>query len=59
MGGGNYVVSYVQACAGGALPLSECGPAWQMGVIAVLLVASVMALIVLRLRGHATTPTAG
>ena len=49
----NFVVTYVQQCTGGKLALTECGPVWQMGVIAVLLVAAVAFLIGLRLHGHA------
>jgi hypothetical protein len=46
----NFVVSYARACGSGSLPFSECGPVWQLGIIAVLLVAAIAFLIVLRLQ---------
>jgi hypothetical protein len=46
----NFILAYAQSCAGGKLPLSDCGPAWQLLVIAVLLVLAVSTLAVLRLR---------
>jgi hypothetical protein len=46
---------YVQDCANGALPVSECGPVWQLGLIALLLVCAVVALVVLRLSATAST----
>jgi len=46
----DFIVVYAQSCAGGRLPLSDCGPAWQLLVIAVLLVLAVSTLVVLRLR---------
>ncbi len=49
----SFVISYVQACASGKLALGECGPMWQMLVIAVLLVLAVGTLLVLRLRSGA------
>jgi hypothetical protein len=47
---GNQVIleTYVRACANGKLPLSECGPVWQLGIIAALLACAVLALVVLR-----------
>jgi hypothetical protein len=53
MSTGNFVVNYVQACASGRLAMTECGPIWQMGVIAALLVLAVAALLFLRLRAGA------
>jgi len=44
------VWNYVNSCASGALRLHECGPVWQMGAIAVLLCAAIVALIVVRAR---------
>ena len=38
----------MQSCAGGKLSLSDCGPAWQMLVIVVLLVLAVSTLVALR-----------
>ena len=48
MFGQGFVASYVQACTGGQLPLSECGPVWQLGIIAALLVLAVLTLVALR-----------
>jgi len=42
----------VDACASGRLRVSDCGPVWQMGVIAVLLVIMVATLVVLRLHAR-------
>lgn len=50
MGDQGLVLAYVQACAGGTLGASECGPIWQLGVIAALLVAAILTLAVLQLR---------
>jgi hypothetical protein len=44
------VLAYVQSCANGALGMAECGPIWQLGVIAGLLVIALIALAVLQLR---------
>jgi len=52
MGSENFVLAYVQACTGGKLSLSDCGPIWQLGVIAALLVAAILFLILLRVRPH-------
>lgn len=53
MGGQNFILAYLQACTGGKLALSECGPIWQFGVIAVLLVSTISVFIVLRIRAYA------
>lgn len=53
MSGENFVVAYMQACTGGKLPFSECGPMWQLLVIGVFLVVAVAALLILRLRPRA------
>jgi maltodextrin utilization protein YvdJ len=50
MGTQNFIVSYIQACTGGKLPFSECGPIWQMFVILAFLVAAIAVLLVLRMR---------
>jgi hypothetical protein len=52
MGNLNFILNYVNACTSGKLALSECGPAWQIGTIAVLLVSAVTVLIVLRMRAQ-------
>lgn len=49
----NFIVSYIQACTGGKLPFSECGPVWQLFVITAFLVAAVAVLLVLRMRPRA------
>jgi hypothetical protein len=50
MGTQNFIVGYIQACTSGRLPFSECGPIWQLFVIAAFLVAAVATLLVLRMR---------
>ena len=45
-----FVMGYLQACTGGQLPMSECGPVWQLGIIAALLISAIAVLTVLRLR---------
>ena len=52
MGSQDFILTYVQACTTGKLALSECGPVWQFGVIAVLLASAITVLIVLRLRAY-------
>lgn len=44
----NFIVSYIQYCSSGGLTRSECGPMWQMMVIAAVLVLAIITLIVLR-----------
>ncbi len=46
----NFIFGYIEACARGSLRLADCGPVWQMGVIAVLLVLAIAVLAMLRLR---------
>jgi H+/Cl- antiporter ClcA len=53
MGAQNFIVNYIQACTGGKLPFSECGPIWQMFVILAFLVAAIAVLLVLRMRPRA------
>lgn len=53
MGSQNFILTYAQACSSGKLALSECGPVWQFGVIAVLLMSAITILIVLRMRAYA------
>ena len=53
MGSQDFIVTYVRACASGKLVLSECGPVWQFGVIAVLLAFAITVLIVFRIRAYA------
>jgi len=49
----DFILNYVQGCASGKLSLSECGPIWQMALIAAFLVLAVAALLLLRLRAGA------
>jgi hypothetical protein len=53
MSGANFILNYVQACASGKLSMAECGPIWQMAVIAVFLLLALAVLLVLRLRAGA------
>lgn len=46
------VLGYVNACTGGMLPPSDCGPVWQLGIIAGLLVVAVLSLAALRAHAH-------
>jgi hypothetical protein len=49
MGSGNFILSYVHACAAGKLALADCGPVWQLGIIAAILTAAIMSLAILRM----------
>jgi hypothetical protein len=53
MGSQQFIIGYVEACANGRLPLSECGPVWQLGVIGLFLVFAILSLVVLRARAGA------
>jgi hypothetical protein len=44
------IIEYVRSCTAGTLGMTDCGPVWQLGVIAALLVIAVAALVVLRVR---------
>jgi len=46
----NFILAYAQSCAGGKLPISDCGPAWQLLIIAVLLLLAISTLVVMRCR---------
>ena len=48
----NLLVTYVQSCTSGKLGVGDCGPVWQLGVIAALLIIMVTALIVMRVRAR-------
>ena len=48
----NFILNYVQSCASGKLAVSDCGPIWQMAVIAVFLLVAVTALLVVRFRSR-------
>lgn len=43
----NFLLSYVQECASGKVPFNDCGPVWQFGVIAAMLVAAIILLLAL------------
>ena len=49
----NFVLTYIQACTGGKLGFSECGPIWQLGIIAVILTSLIAVLIAFRIRARA------
>jgi hypothetical protein len=53
MSNANFILNYMQVCASGKLAMAECGPIWQMAVIAVFLVLALAVLLVLRLRAGA------
>lgn len=53
MGDRGIVIEYVKSCTAGTLGMSDCGPVWQLGVIAAFLVIAVATLVVLRLRAVA------
>lgn len=52
MGSQNFILTYVHACSTGKLVLSDCGPVWQFGIIAVLLASAITVLVVLRMRAY-------
>lgn len=47
----NFVISYVHACSSNQLPIADCGPVWQLGIIATLLVMAVTTLAIMSFRG--------
>jgi len=58
MGDRGIVMEYVRSCTAGTLGMSDCGPVWQLGVIAAFLVIAVATLVVLRLRAVAQVRSA-
>jgi hypothetical protein len=58
MGDRGIIVEYVRSCTAGALGMSDCGPVWQLGVIAGLLVLAISTLVVLRLRAASARSSA-
>jgi hypothetical protein len=46
----NFIVSYVHACSSNHLPVADCGPVWQLGIIATLLVMAIISLAILSFR---------
>jgi hypothetical protein len=56
--GQQFVLGYVEACGSGMLPLSECDPVWELGIIGVLLVLALLSLAFsVRSRGKRTQPS--
>ena len=53
MGDRGIIIEYVRSCTAGALGMSDCGPVWQLGIIAAFLMAAILALVILRLRAAA------
>jgi len=53
MGDRGIVIEYVRSCTAGTLGVSDCGPVWQLGIIAAFLAAAIVTLVVLRLRAAA------
>lgn len=47
---GGIIIEYVRSCTAGALRISDCGPVWQLAMIAAFLVAAIVTLLILRLR---------
>jgi hypothetical protein len=45
-----FVLAYVQSCTVGDLGMAECGPVWQLGIIAVLLFIAIATLALMQLR---------
>jgi len=43
-------MEYLRSCTVGSLRMSDCGPVWQLGIIAAFLVAAIVTLVILRLR---------
>ena len=59
MGDRDIVIEYVRSCTAGTLGMSDCGPVWQLGVIAAFLVIAVATLVALRLRAIVQARGAG
>ena len=54
----DFILTYVRTCASGKLGVSDCGPVWQFSAILALLLISILALLILRLRAHLQTEKA-
>jgi hypothetical protein len=52
LGNQRLVLEYVQSCSGGNLGMAECGPIWQLGVIAALLLIAIVTLALLQFRAR-------
>ena len=53
MGDRGIIIEFVRSCTAGTLGMSDCGPVWQLGIIAAFLAAAIVTLVVLRLRAAA------
>jgi hypothetical protein len=53
------IIEYVRSCTAGSLGMSDCGPVWQLSVIAGFLVIAVAALVILRVRAMAGARLSG
>ena len=49
-----FLMAYVASCTSGALRAADCGPVYQVLIIAVLLVIAIGTLVVMRLRAPKT-----
>jgi hypothetical protein len=47
-----FVAAYVNGCIAAAVSSGDCGPVWQLGIIAALLVVSIVTLALLRLSAY-------
>ena len=45
-----FVLAYVKSCTTGDIGMAECGPVWQLGIIAVLLFIAIMTLALMQVR---------
>ena len=46
----SFIAWYIRGCASGAIKIGECGPVWQLTIIALLLLAAIVALVFMRIR---------
>jgi len=53
MGDRGIIIEYVRSCTAGTLGVSDCGPVWQLSIIAAFLVVAIVTLVILRLRAAA------
>ena len=56
MGNRGIIIEFLRSCTAGSLGVSDCGPVWQLGIIAAFLVAAIATLVVLRLRRGTGAP---
>ena len=50
-----FILNYMQSCFSGKFPAADCGAVWHLVVIAVLLLAAISTLVVLRVRARLTS----